>query len=117
MSQVTYEQILSQVRALPPEDVAKLREFLNTQDEADKAVETVRAQAQAASLRDLTPEYEWLEQHRDEYAGQWVALKGGNLISSGPRGREVIEAARKAGHPDALFLLVEARDDRPFVNI
>jgi hypothetical protein len=32
--------------------------------------------ARAASLRNFSAERRWLADHRDEYAGQWVALKG-----------------------------------------
>jgi uncharacterized Zn-finger protein len=49
--------------------------------------------------------------HRDEYAGQWVALKGGQLISHGPHGREVMEAARRAGHPDVFLKLVPSAEE------
>ena len=106
MSEVTFEQILSQVKALPPEDAAKLRNYLNAQVQQDEAVEEARALARAASTRDLSAEYRWIEAHREEYAGQWVALKGDQLISHGPNGVEVIQAARDAGFRDAFIKLV-----------
>lgn len=117
MSAITFEQVLSQVKALPPEDADKLREYLNAQHQQDKAVEKARALARAASMRDLSAEYRWIEEHRDEYAGQWVALKGDQLLSSSPRGKEAYDAAVAAGHPDAFMLLIELKDNRPFVNI
>jgi hypothetical protein len=117
MSEVTFEQVLSQVKALPPEDRVKLREYLSTQEEKDQAVEEARERARACATRDLSAEYRWIEEHRDEYAGQWVALKGDCLISHGPRGKEAYDAAIDAGYPDAFMLFVEPRDDRPFVNI
>ena len=106
MSEVTFEQVLSQVKALPPEDAAKLRDYLNLQIQQDEAVEEARALARATSMRDLFDEYRWIEAHREEYAGQWVALKGSQLISSGPDGVEVIRTARNAGFPDAFIKLV-----------
>ncbi|MGH9754962.1 MAG: hypothetical protein ACREA2_19465 [Blastocatellia bacterium] len=106
MSEVTFEQVLSQVQALPPEDAAKLRDYLNAQIQQDEAVEEARALARAASMRDLSDEYRWIEAHREDYAGHWVALKGSRLISSGPNGVEVIQAARDAGFPDAFIKLV-----------
>jgi hypothetical protein len=117
MQEVTYEQVLSQVKALPPEDAAKLRAYLNAQEQQDKLIEAARAQAHAASLRDLSAEQEWIETHRDEYAGQWVALKEGQLLSHGTHGKDVHAAAAAAGHPDALLVLVQPKDERPFVNI
>lgn len=106
MSEITYEHVLSQVKALPPEDAAKLRDYLNVQIRQDEAVEEARALAHATSMRNLSDEYRWIEEHREEYAGQWVALKGSLLISSGPNGVEVIRAARDAGFPDAFIKLV-----------
>ncbi|HKQ74590.1 MAG TPA: DUF5678 domain-containing protein [Blastocatellia bacterium] len=106
MSEVTFEQVLSQVKALPPEDAAKLRDYLNAQIQQDETVEAARELAHATSKRDLSEEYRWIEEHREEYAGQWVALKGSHLVSSGKNGVEVIQAARDAGFPDAFIKLV-----------
>ncbi|MGE0129390.1 MAG: hypothetical protein AB7U82_15035 [Blastocatellales bacterium] len=117
MSTITFEQALSQVKALSPEDTDRLRDYLNAQHQQDEAAEKARALAHAASLRDLSAEYRWIEEHRDEYVGQWVALKGDQLISSSLRGKEAYDAAVVAGHPDAFMLLIEPKDDRPFVNI
>ncbi len=106
MAEITFEHVLSQVKALPPRDRIKLFEYLSAQEEEDQAVEEARERARACATRDLSAEHRWIEEHRDEYAGQWVALKGDQLISHGPRGVEVMEAARKAGHPDAFLKLV-----------
>jgi len=52
-----------------------------------------RAVARAAKLRDFTADRQWLADHRDEYAGQWVALKFGRLISHGTNAKEAHRAA------------------------
>ena len=111
MSPVTYEQVLSQINTLPPADVVKLREYLNTQRQQDEAVAVAVARARVCAKHDLSAEYRWLAEHRAEYAGQWVALKGDSLISHGPHGVAVLEAARNAGHPDAFFKLVLPAED------
>ena len=115
MSQSSFEQVLKEVQALPPEDVARLREILNTPADAERHNDPVRELARAASLRDLTAERQWLKEHCDEYAGQWVALKGNQLISHGPNAKEVHAAAKAAGHPDALLEQVESSDALPFI--
>ena len=114
MSNPTYEQVLSQVKALPPEDAAKLRAYLNAQSDQDRAIETTREWARAASRRHLSAEYQWIEAHRNDYVGQWVALKGDQLISSGPHGVEVMKAARDAGHPDAFFKLILSVEEEKY---
>lgn len=106
MSQITFEQILYGIQSLPPEEIEKLRQIIDVPDEEQRRIEIARALAHAWSLRDLKKEHQWLKEHRHEYAGQWVALKGDQLISHGPDGRAVIAAAREAGHPDAFIKLV-----------
>ena len=60
-------------------------------------------------VRDRAREYAWLEQHRDEYAGQYVMLDGDTLIAAGPNAKEVASAARARGIVGALLLYVEDR--------
>jgi hypothetical protein len=115
MSQSSFEQLLKEVQALPPEDVARFREILNMPAEAEPHNDPVRELARAASLRDLTAERQWLKEHCDEYAGQWVALKGDQLISHGKDHLAVHQAAKAAGHPDALMELVEPSNALPFI--
>jgi Family of unknown function (DUF5678) len=51
-------------------------------------------------------ERDWLARHRQEYAGQWVALLGNRLISHSTSAKEVFSAANAAG-VDALVLRIE----------
>jgi hypothetical protein len=134
MQQVTFEQVLSQVESLLTEDKAKLRDYLNEQIEKDKAMEaarapvidaslqdseteSLRAKARAASLRDFSAEHKWLHEHRDEYAGQWVALKGDQLIHHSTNAKEVFAAADAVGPLEVLVVLVEPRRDYPTINL
>ena len=130
MHEITFEQVLSEIQLLPPEAQAKLRDMLNAA-EVSQPSETVSAingvtnrkaesqdsaqeLARAASLRDYTADRQWLKDHCDEFAGQWVALKNGQLISHGSDHMAVYREAKTAGHPDALFELVEPSDAPPF---
>ncbi len=115
MSQAVFEQVLIGIQSLPPEFLAKLREVLNAPSDREQRVEAARALARAASLRDFSADRQWLNDHRDEYAGQWVALKYGQLISHGTDLKVVHAAAKAAGHPDALLELVEPSDALPFI--
>ena len=117
MSGTTLEQVLREIDALPPDARAKLREMLNARTEKDEGEEAARDLARAASLRDFTADRQWLADHRDEYAGQWVAVKYGELISASTNAKEVFAATKTAGHPDALVVFVEPRDSQPVVNL
>ncbi len=134
MPQVTFEQVLSQVESLLTEDKAKLRDYLHEQIEKDKAMkaarapvidaslrdsetESLRAKARAASLRDFSAEHKWLRENRDEYAGQWVALKGDQLIHHSTNAKEVFTAADAFEPFEVLVVLVEPRRDYPTINL
>lgn len=114
MSESTFEQVLRGIQSLPPEAVAKLREILNAQTEQEQQ-QVARAFAGSASLRDFAADRQWLADHRDEYAGQWVSLEDGQLISHGANAKAVHQAAKDAGHPDALLVLVESTDAPAFI--
>jgi endonuclease V-like protein UPF0215 family len=63
---------------------------------------------------DCTREIAWLVEHRNEYAGQWVALEGDWLIAAGFNASEVYEIARRSGVELPLVVQVEASDALPF---
>ncbi len=125
MSQITFEQVLIGIRSWPPEDIARLREALDAaQNQAleaaqdqDAEAESLRAKARAASLRDFSAEHKWLDEHRDDYAGQWVALKGDQLVHHSSNAKEVFAAADALGPFEALVVLVEPRRDYPIINL
>ncbi len=51
-------------------------------------------------------EMKWLSAHGDEFRGQWLALRGSELLSSGPRALVVREEARQKGCPRPLMVRV-----------
>ena len=58
-------------------------------------------------VRDRSREYAWLEQHRDEYDGRYVALDGDRLIAAGDGAKEVATKAREPGRQGALIVYEE----------
>lgn len=117
MTEMTFEQVLIGVQSLSPELLAKLRNVLNAPTEREQKVETARELARATSLRDFSADRQWLKDHRDEYARQWVALKGGQLIGNSADAKDVFAAADAAGAPDALVVYVESEAERPDINL
>jgi len=69
-----------------------------------------------SGLPDRSRELAWLARHRERYGGQWVALDGDRLISSGADARKVFAAAQRAGVPHPLIHLVEPADALPFAG-
>jgi len=64
------------------------------------------------NLRKL--EMHWLDDHRQEYAGQWVVIEQDRLIASGKKASEVFRAAKQAGIEFPFLVQVEAKDQLPF---
>jgi len=120
MPDVTLEKIIAQIQSLSPEQREELRRLLNgTPIPLGPPPElpiTPRIIRTNAPIKDRTKENEWLRQHRDEYAGQWVALDGDRLLSYGPRLEEVADAAERAGVPDALMVRVEPSNALPWAG-
>ncbi len=102
----TLEQIIDEVRALSPSERRKLREALDS--ELDQS--TPR-QSSKPSYRTYERENAWLDAHRDEYLGQWVAVEGDGLVAHGMDPRQVYLAAREAGIAVPFIERVEKRED------
>jgi hypothetical protein len=51
----------------------------------------------APSYRTHEDERAWLEAHREEFLGQWVALDGGTLVAHGTNASAVYDKAREKG--------------------
>ena len=59
-------------------------------------------------------EYQWLEEHGNEYIDQWVVVEGDQLVSHGPDGKVVYDAAREAGIATPFLTHVTQSDDLPW---
>ncbi len=78
-------------------------------DENQHVLLTVSDVPAAGDSSDWEAEREWIRAHGEEYSGQWVALHGGLLLSSGPDARAVRDEARAKGV--YLPLLVHLPDE------
>lgn len=111
MPSATLERILNEVKRLTPEERRELREALERE-----AVCVVVLPSAGVDNDRWERKQRWLEKHRDEYQGQWVALEGDRLLASGRDGRAVYESARAAGVRAPLVTRVEPRDALPFAG-
>jgi len=58
-------------------------------------------------MRDMSKDMLWLAEHRDEYAGKWVAVYEDRLVASGDNAKEVHDASDKVGLPQTLVTFIE----------
>ena len=60
-------------------------------------------------------ELAWLREHRRQYAGRWVALRGNDLLATGDCAREVYEQIADR-NDTPLVVQVEPTPEQPFAG-
>lgn len=111
MSQITVENILSQIIQLPPEEQIRLRRLLDQIGQEQKPSKPPRdKRVPPKPVPDRTSELRWIIEHAREYVGQWVAIEGNRVIAHGPNAENVFAAAKADGAYLPLFHFVEDPD-------
>ena len=84
----TAEQIIEIVKTLPKPEREKVRDWLDeNQDQSQISKEDEKFRL---ALK-------WVDEHRQEFDGQWVVLDGNKLVSHGKNAKEVYDEARAKG--------------------
>jgi hypothetical protein len=114
MSTITVENILQQIDQLPPFEQSRLAQLLEERrvrqaPQPAKAPRDKRLPDRQAL--DDTREREWIKKHRQEYAGQWVALDGDRLIAASPNQADVWAAVKDDGAKLPLVARIRASDE------
>ena len=112
----TLEQVIETVGTLPLEDRRRLLRHLQQQERPIAASSVVAAptgETVEQQLERFRKAMKWIDEHRAEYLGQWVALEGDRLISHGPDVLLVDAAARAAGIASP-FLEQVREAEKPF---
>lgn len=94
--QTNYEQIIEAARGLSPEEIEKLGEWARRQRFVRR--ESVKKNTDVEEeVRKFNLAMKWIDEHREEYLGQWVCLDGDELISYGEDALEVHNQAKAKG--------------------
>ncbi len=121
MAETAVEKVIAEIQSLTPVQREQVRQFLNETPMVIGELPPIPFQpkfiGRGQPVKDRSLEYEWLCQHRDEYANLWVALDGDRLVSHGSEFKDVFAEARRAGVPDALMIFVEPSTTLSFVRI
>jgi hypothetical protein len=97
MSVQSLESIKQQIASLSRQEQAELSEFLAEQMKQDRAAALASTATEADNAAEVKrrQHLEWLKAHREEYAGQYVALDGERLVGQGRTLKEANEQARR----------------------
>ncbi len=87
---------IQQIEAIFDGGVLRPLEPLALEDQQHVLI-AVRSLEPAEAMGARFAEQQWLNRHGHEYRGQWVAIHGDHLISSGSKAAAVLEAARRQG--------------------
>jgi hypothetical protein len=92
----TAELILAEIAALPADERTELVSLLNRNGKKDGDPRD-GVFGKWFDSPDPEPSLQWLKEHREEFAGQYVALDGDRLVAHGTDADEVIAAVRASG--------------------
>jgi hypothetical protein len=113
----TLEQIIDEARSLSLAEKRQLRQVL------DLELESVRPQEHAQPTPNSNGDddsrarrLEWLKSHREEYAGQYVALAGDVLVGHGPTIREAHEQAKQQGIENPFLVRLTSESETLFAG-
>jgi len=95
--QTSIEQVSNMIRALPLEDLSKLREVI---DETEREKRTMDGEKQARLKYDLErykKARKWINENSEKYMNKWVCLEGDELVAVDDDGRTVYQTAIEKG--------------------
>lgn len=110
------EQIIDQARTLSYAEKQKLREALDAELEQQPKNNHDMQDANAEDNVMRERRLDWLKTHREEYAGQYVALVGDALVGHGRTMREANEQARKNGVKDPFLVHLTSESEVLFAG-
>jgi Family of unknown function (DUF5678) len=108
---LSFEQIIKSIEQLPVPEQERIRRWLDAKGTSNGEIDASQAHADR-SAKSLS----WLEENREKYSRQWVALDGDRLIASGPTAKEVYSKAKAEGVEIPFVELVTKREPVPFTG-
>lgn len=118
MSTITAETILKLIEQLPSNERTRLDQLLAEQPTAPPQTKPPRDKRVPCEPQpDRTLEWEWIKNHQDEYAGQWVALEGDRLVAARSNRMELSEALKLTQANRPLIHRMASPDDLPYIGI
>jgi len=105
----SFDQIIKSIEQLPAAEQERIRRWLDEKAPTNGNTSQVDTTRSAKSLR-------WLQENREKYSGQWVALDGDRLIACGSTAKEVYSKAKAEGIEIPFVELVTDQGPVPFTG-
>ncbi|MGI8849719.1 MAG: DUF5678 domain-containing protein [Pyrinomonadaceae bacterium] len=105
MEAVLLNEIIEKAVNLKPEERQKLIQVLQEQESEPKT---------NGGKGNIHPNTIWIKEHHARYAGQYVALKGGELIATGMTIKEADLKAIEKGVKNPMLTYLFPLDSEPF---
>lgn len=99
--QVVLNDVLEKIAISTDEEFKKVKEAVKKRERKEKQKTKYKPD----------PNIEWLKENRDDYAGNYVALKGGDLIVFGRTIKEADTKAKQKGFDKAFLHYIPAKDE------
>lgn len=120
MSTITVENIFQQIVQLPPAEQRRLAHLIEEQQVEEQPAKPIKPpldkRVPAQPIVDRTREWQWIEDHKLEYAGQWVALEGDRLVAASLVQQEVFDMLKTADAKRPLIHRMSSPDDLLYVD-
>ncbi len=104
----TFEQAIEVIRQLPPTEREKIKNWLEHESEINKPDDFEERQAR------FRHSMQWIQENREKFDGQWVALDNGTLLAHGTDGKKVHAEAQAKGVKTPLMHRVSIKETQPF---
>ena len=101
----TADQIIEEVRALPEAERKKLFELI----EIEKSKENNHGDDLREENEKFRRALQWIDEHREEYDGQFVVLEGDVLVAHGADAKALYAQARAKGIKTPFVKRVRAK--------
>lgn len=117
MSTTSLDLLKQQTASLTSQEKSLLAHYLLEQARQDELPTSSAPSAAPAEADDEPGQHlEWLKAHREEYAGQYVALQGDRLVGCGPTLRAAREQAQQNGVAQPFLVRVTSEHETLFAG-
>jgi len=106
----TLENAIEIVKALPPPEREKFFDWVEEEKQNEQSEKETKGLELAQKNEKFQQALQWIEEHKEEYDGQFVLLEGGQLIAHGNNPKELYAAARAKGISVPFVKRVKAKD-------